>query len=177
MQGRLASLPTLSRRLHREAIARLFEVFPVVALLGARQVGKSTLARAFARRSRVPVEFLDLEDPEERRRLADPGLVLRDLRGLVVLDEVQAVPDLFPLLRVLADRPGRPASTAAAGLGRWPTGSGRSLRRSSSSASSRCRVDVVERPASRDPPCRVACGRAGITGSAAPPSARTSPSP
>lgn len=99
----------LLRKGHLAAIQGLFDVFPVVALLGARQVGKSTLARILARRAKGPVEFLDLEDPEERRRLADPGLVLRELRGLVVLDEVQALPEIFPLLRVLADRPGRPA--------------------------------------------------------------------
>lgn len=99
----------LLRRRHREAIQDLFQVFPVVALLGARQVGKSTLARMIARQAKEPVEFLDLEDPEERRRLADPGLVLRELQGLVVLDEVQTLPEVFPLLRLLADRPGRPA--------------------------------------------------------------------
>jgi predicted AAA+ superfamily ATPase len=99
----------LTRARHLQAIEDLFAVFPVVALLGARQVGKSTLARAFAKRQDGPVEFLDLEDPEERHRLADPGMVLRDLRGLVVLDEVQSLPEVFPLLRVLADRPRRPA--------------------------------------------------------------------
>ncbi|HEU4419945.1 MAG TPA: ATP-binding protein [Planctomycetota bacterium] len=100
---------TIARPAHLAAIDSLFSVFPVVAVLGARQVGKSTLARTFAKRSQQPVEFLDLEDPEERRRLADPGLVLRSLRGLVVLDEVQRLPEVFPLLRVLADRPARPA--------------------------------------------------------------------
>ncbi|MBL9079643.1 MAG: ATP-binding protein [Planctomycetes bacterium] len=99
----------LIRRRHLEAIDDLFQVFPVVALLGARQVGKSTLARTLAKRTRGPVEFFDLEDPEDRRRLEDPGLVLRELEGLVVLDEVQALPEVFPLLRVLADRKARPA--------------------------------------------------------------------
>lgn len=99
----------LVRRRHLDAVAGLFEVFPVVALLGARQVGKSTLARTHAARARGPTEFFDLEDPEDRRRLADPGLVLRQLEGLVVLDEVQALPQVFPLLRVLADRRAQPA--------------------------------------------------------------------
>lgn len=94
---------------HIDSVERLFDIFPVVAVLGARQVGKTTLARAIARRAREPVEFFDLEDPEQRRRLQDPGLVLRELRGLVVLDEVQRLPEVFPLLRVLADRPRRPA--------------------------------------------------------------------
>jgi uncharacterized protein len=99
----------LTRNRHLKAIESLFEVFPVVALLGARQVGKSTLARLLVGKVKGEVEFLDLEDPEERRRLADPGLVLRELRGLVVLDEIQSLPEVFPLLRVLADRPDLPA--------------------------------------------------------------------
>jgi predicted AAA+ superfamily ATPase len=70
-------------------------------------VGKTTLARAVARTvapSLHPVTWFDLEDPEDRRRLADPKLALQSLRGLVVLDEIQRLPDVFPLLRVLADR-------------------------------------------------------------------------
>ena len=98
----------LSRSYHLRMVDRLFETFPIVAVLGARQVGKSTLARLHARRHGSG-SILDLEDPEELRRLQDPGLVLRELRGLVVLDEIQRLPELFPLLRVLADRPGQPA--------------------------------------------------------------------
>ncbi len=52
---------------------------------------------------------LDLEDPRDLARLSEPSLVLPELRGLVVLDEIQRMPELFPLLRVLADRPGPPA--------------------------------------------------------------------
>ncbi len=100
----------LLRSDHLAQLERLFRTFPIVAVLGARQVGKSTLARQFAHRTGTACEFFDLEDPAERHRLADPGLVLRDLRGLVILDEVQFLPEVFPLLRVLADRPGRPAS-------------------------------------------------------------------
>jgi predicted AAA+ superfamily ATPase len=81
----------------------------VVAILGARQVGKTTLARAVARRWPKPVTFFDLEDPAELALLRDPMLALRDRRGLIVLDEVQRRPELFPVLRVLADRPKRPA--------------------------------------------------------------------
>lgn len=99
----------LPRSEHLSHLERLFRTFPVVAVLGSRQVGKSTLARQFARASESNCEFIDLEDPAERHRLADPGLVLRDLRGLVILDEVQFLPEVFPLLRVLADRPDRPA--------------------------------------------------------------------
>ena len=83
--------------------------FPVVALLGARQVGKTTLARELVGAHREPVAWFDLEDPADLARLDDPGLELRPLRGLVVLDEIHRLPGIFPLLRVLADRPGLPA--------------------------------------------------------------------
>ncbi len=82
---------------------------PVVALLGMRQVGKSTLARAIASRRRGPTHFFDLEDDRHLARLREPIAALEPLRGLVVLDEVQRLPDLFRSLRVLADRPSRPA--------------------------------------------------------------------
>ncbi len=74
----------------------------VVALLGPRQCGKTTLARQF-----VPVEslnYFDLEDPASLARLSEPDTALRSLKKLVVIDEIQRRPDLFPLLRVLADR-------------------------------------------------------------------------
>lgn len=82
---------------------------PVVALLGARQVGKTTLARALAERAKTPVEFFDLEHTGDIARLSDPMLALEPLKGLVVLDEVQLRPELFPTLRVLADRRPLPA--------------------------------------------------------------------
>ncbi len=78
-------------------------------MLGARQVGKTTLARQLAQDWGGPKRHFDLEDPDDQARLADPAFVLRDLKGLVVLDEVQLRPDIFPLLRVLADRPDTPA--------------------------------------------------------------------
>lgn len=90
-------------------VRRLLKSFPVVGLLGARQVGKSTLARQIAAASRGAVSFFDLEDPETLARLAEPQLALASLRGLVILDEIQRRPDLFPLLRVLADRRPLPA--------------------------------------------------------------------
>jgi uncharacterized protein len=78
-----------------------------VGILGARQVGKTTLARQFAGSFDGPVSRFDLEDPDDLARLAEPGLALDALDGLVILDEVQRRPDLFPVLRVLVDRPGR----------------------------------------------------------------------
>lgn len=74
----------------------------VVALLGPRQCGKTTLARSF-----VPPEspnYFDLEDPVSLARLAEPMTSLRELQDIVVIDEIQRRPELFPVLRVLADR-------------------------------------------------------------------------
>ena len=81
----------------------------MAAIIGARQVGKSTLAGLIASAWEGPVERFDLEDEADLARLADPLRALRPLRGLVVLDEIQRVPQLFRALRVLADRPGAPA--------------------------------------------------------------------
>lgn len=99
----------LDRARHRERLRGLLAAHPVVAILGARQVGKTTLAREVGADSRGPVTYLDLEDPVDLARLADPMLALAGLRGLVVLDEIQRRPDLFPVLRVFTDRPRRPA--------------------------------------------------------------------
>jgi len=82
---------------------------PVVAILGPRQCGKTTLARQFADQWPGQVSFFDLENPVDLRRLEEPLLALENLSGLIVLDEIQRLPDLFPLLRVLADRPKKKA--------------------------------------------------------------------
>ncbi len=79
----------------------------IVGLIGPRQCGKTTLARTL-----VDLEspnYFDLEDPVSLARLQEPSLALEPLKGLVVIDEIQRKPDLFPYLRVLADRPGKPA--------------------------------------------------------------------
>jgi predicted AAA+ superfamily ATPase len=80
---------------------------PVVALLGPRQSGKTTLARHFV--SADSHNYFDLEDPQSLARLSEPATALRPLKGLVVMDEIQRRPELFPLLRVLADRRPLPA--------------------------------------------------------------------
>ncbi len=90
------------RRQIHDSLAR----FRVTALLGPRQCGKTTLARELATR---PDAYFDLEDPLDLARLEAPRQTLGPLTGLVVIDEIQRRPDLFPLLRVLADRPGTPA--------------------------------------------------------------------
>ena len=74
----------------------------VVALIGPRQCGKTTLARQIV--SAESLNYFDLEEPESLARLDEPMTALRRLRGVVVIDEVQRRPDLFPILRVLADR-------------------------------------------------------------------------
>ncbi|OQW95074.1 MAG: hypothetical protein BWK77_08180 [Verrucomicrobia bacterium A1] len=80
---------------------------PVTALLGPRQCGKSTLAREIAAKGEST--YLDLENPDDTRRLAQPMRELERLSGLVVLDEIQRQPGLLPILRVLADRRPLPA--------------------------------------------------------------------
>lgn len=80
---------------------------PVTALIGPRQCGKTALARQLA--AQEPHEYFDLEAPSDLERLANPMTTLEPLKGLVVVDEVQRKPDLFPLLRVLSDRRPLPA--------------------------------------------------------------------
>jgi predicted AAA+ superfamily ATPase len=91
-----------------ERIEEEFRVAKVVALLGPRQSGKTTLARAYGQRTRLPFDaglnYFDLEDEAHVARLETPKLALEPLRGLVVIDEIQYRPGLFPILRVLADR-------------------------------------------------------------------------
>jgi predicted AAA+ superfamily ATPase len=93
-------------------VARSLARSPVVALIGPRQVGKTTLAHAISAGGAPAPVFFDLESPSDRARLADPEAALRALADrLVVLDEIQRLPDLFPILRVLVDegrRAGRP---------------------------------------------------------------------
>ena len=83
---------------------------PVVALPGPRQAGKTTLARMLAETSpELEIHHFDLESPADLARLSNPELVLSRLRGLIILDEIQRMPGLYPVLRVLADRPYLPA--------------------------------------------------------------------
>jgi len=86
-----------------EKVKRSVSRSPITALLGPRQCGKTTLARAFAQIA--PSNFFDLESLPDQRRLQNAELVLSAFDGLVVLDEVQIMPELFAVLRVLVDRP------------------------------------------------------------------------
>jgi predicted AAA+ superfamily ATPase len=92
----------IERQRYLETIRERLKTFPVVSVLGPRQVGKTTLARVIA--GEMPSHFFDLEDVDALARLAEPKMALERLEGLVVLDEVQRKPELFALLRVLADR-------------------------------------------------------------------------
>ena len=96
----------VDRASYRRQIQDSLTHFRVTALLGPRQCGKTTLARALAT---GPNAYFDLEDPLDLARLDAPRQALGSLTGLVVIDEIQRRPDLFPLLRVLADRQGPPA--------------------------------------------------------------------
>src|SRR5665647_187500 len=96
------SNPMISRHTVLAAMKAALERSPVVVLSGPRQCGKTTLARELL--SADSVNYFDLEDPASLARLDEPMTALRPLEGLVVIDEVQRRPDLFPMLRVLADR-------------------------------------------------------------------------
>jgi predicted AAA+ superfamily ATPase len=94
----------------RELLARVRQALKrsrVVSLLGPRQCGKTTLARQIV--PAVSPAYFDLENPRHLARLAEPLSALERLRGIVVIDEVQRRADLFPVLRVLADRAPLPA--------------------------------------------------------------------
>ena len=89
----------LPRPRELEAVRARLRRAPITALLGPRQCGKTTLAQSLKAE-----HFFDLEDPRSLARLDEPQTALEGLTGIVVIDEVQRKPDLFPLLRVLADR-------------------------------------------------------------------------
>lgn len=96
----------MKRQEYLSCIKNAFEAHPIVALLGPRQCGKTTLAKQWrdAQIFSEKSQYLDLEDPMDLQRLTlNPSLALRELEGLIIIDEVQRLPDLFPLLRVLID--------------------------------------------------------------------------
>ena len=105
----------IPRPAHLRELRTLLKSYPVVAIIGPRQIGKTTIGRQLAQGMAGPQHQFDLEDSRDLARLGDPALALAPLRGLVVLDEIQRRPDLFPFLRVLADR--RPLRTRFLVLG------------------------------------------------------------
>jgi predicted AAA+ superfamily ATPase len=110
---------------------------PAVALVGPRQVGKTTLAREHLDPSSP--NYFDLENPVDLERLAEPIASLSPLRGLVIIDEIQRRPDLFPVLRVLIDRAGQRARFLILG-----SASPALLRQSSESLTGR--LEIIDTP-------------------------------
>jgi predicted AAA+ superfamily ATPase len=125
----------IRRETYFREVERALERNPVVALIGPRQCGKTTLAREFL--AMDDPRFFDLEDPVTGRLMENPMTALADLRGLVVIDEAQRRPEIFPVLRVLSDRPDRPAKFLILG-----SASPELSRQSSESLAGR--VEIVE---------------------------------
>jgi uncharacterized protein len=97
----------IERKVLHQTIQKALTRSRVVVLIGPRQCGKTTIARQFVQPTSV--NYFDLEDPFSLARLDQPMSALQNLSGLVVIDEVQRRPDIFPVLRVLADRDPLPA--------------------------------------------------------------------
>lgn len=100
-------MPALTRPNFRRQIEQALERNPVATVLGPRQCGKTTMARDFV--PETSANYFDMEDPVAWAVMANPMTTLAPLRGLVVIDEAQRRPEIFPILRVLADRQDVPA--------------------------------------------------------------------
>jgi uncharacterized protein len=137
-QGICVTIPVMikRRRLH-QAVSHALDRSRIVVLVGPRQSGKTTLARMF-----LPPEapnYFDLEQPEVEVLLTNPMTALRELRGLVVIDEVQRAPEIFKSLRVLADRNPAPARFLILG-----SASRRLLQQASESLAGRTEIIEIE---------------------------------
>jgi predicted AAA+ superfamily ATPase len=106
LKERIAIFMNLDRHHFIELVEKAFEVHPVVALLGPRQCGKTTLAKAYKKhfKEKTVFSYFDLEDPRHLARLESPMMALEELEGVIIIDEIQRFPDLFPILRVLVDQ-------------------------------------------------------------------------
>jgi len=88
----------LQRHIDYKEIQKRLETYKVTALLGPRQSGKTTLARQFQAN-----HYFDLENPRDIAQFQNPQLTLERCRGLIIIDEIQRQPELFPLIRFLVD--------------------------------------------------------------------------
>jgi len=125
----------ISRPSYRHLIERALAHNPVVAVQGPRQCGKTTMAREFV--PETSANYFDMEDPAAWAVMENPMTALSPLRGLVVIDEAQRRPEIFPVLRVLADRSDAPAKFMVLGS------ASPDLRRQSSESLAG-RVEVIE---------------------------------
>ncbi len=96
-------LDMIKRTSYQTQLSKGIKRSPITALLGPRQCGKTTLSRIFGEGKKA--EYFDLESQPDLRRLQNPEMMLNSLQGIVVLDEIQNFPELFPVLRVIVDRP------------------------------------------------------------------------
>jgi uncharacterized protein len=95
----------MKRPYYLQKIVNKFNTHPVVAILGPRQCGKTTLARMYTETEvSQSIHYFDLEDPIDLVRLENPKLILEPLQGIIVIDEIQHLPDIFKLIRVLVDK-------------------------------------------------------------------------
>ena len=94
----------LKRELFLHLLKEQMTIHPVVALLGPRQCGKTTLAEIFSTSYNGMTHRFDLENPQDLLALSNPMVVLERLTGLVIIDEIQRLPEIFPILRVLSDK-------------------------------------------------------------------------
>jgi predicted AAA+ superfamily ATPase len=96
-------MPHIARDSYIAKIEESFSVNPICALLGPRQCGKTTIAKEY-QKSNPLSHLFDLEDPDDLQAFASPKLVIENLDGLIIIDEVQRAPELFNYLRVLVDK-------------------------------------------------------------------------
>ncbi|MBP9692684.1 MAG: ATP-binding protein [Alphaproteobacteria bacterium] len=93
----------IKRSSYISQVIEYIETMPVCVILGPRQCGKTTLAREIARIYDKSVHFFDLENPDHLNELSSPKLALEPIEGLIVIDEIQRRPELFPYIRYLSD--------------------------------------------------------------------------
>jgi predicted AAA+ superfamily ATPase len=100
-------MDNMKREHYLKRIEKAFQAHKVVTLLGPRQCGKTTLANEYIKQLQLPlktINYFDLERNTDLARLTNPQLALESLDGLIVIDEIQRIPELFRTIRVLVDQ-------------------------------------------------------------------------